>query len=148
MCLFLGSLILNLSMNFKDGSILMLEKEYLIDKKNDKFYFITGLDKFLDKAAPTGNLLLKFKGFGVLNRESDTDTSLIMYFRAVYHLYPRKVFTVANDVIVNTGEDLYNNPFNPSKDWMTENGVTTVITLTKDNNGQIRQEIQKNTRKF
>jgi hypothetical protein len=96
------------------------------------------LDRFLDKAAPTGNIVLRFQGFPKPRREHDRATPLLTYFRAVYHLYPRKVFVVPENVIVNTGEDLAGNPFNPKVEWMLSNGVTKIITLSKDENGVVR----------
>jgi len=135
------SLLINCYMSFHDDSVFILCKKVLVDGEISKVYFSTGLDQFLDKAVPEGNMVLKFKGFGKLKRESDEDVPLLIYFRAVYRLYPQKVFTVSPDVIVNTGKDFTDNPFNPDLQWMQKNGVKKVITLTRDLQGRIYNKV-------
>lgn len=120
----------------------MLCKSVLIDKDISKLYFSTGLDRFLEQTAPEGNIVLKFDGFGKLKRESDTDAPVLIYFRSVYRLYPRKVFAVSPDVVVNTGEDLTENPFAPDLNWMYENGVRKEITLVQDPQGRIYTRVK------
>ena len=140
--LIIVSLLINCWLNVRKDSVLMLCKTVLVDKDISKLYFSTGLDRFLEQAAPEGNIVLKFAGFGQLKRESDTDAPVLIYFRSVYRLYPRKVFAVAPDVVVNTGEDLTENPFNPDLKWMYENGVRKVITLVRDPQGRIYTRIR------
>ena len=129
-------------MSFHQDSVLMFMKQILIEEDVTRVYFSTGLDKFLEQAVPEGNLVLKFKGFGTLKRESDTDAPVLIYFRSVYRLYPRKVFAVPPDVVVNTGKDITENPFNPDMKWMQKNGVRKVITLTRDPKGRIYNKLE------
>lgn len=141
--LILISLLINIFMSVSKDSVLMLCKTVLVDGDISKMYFSTGLDRFLEEAAPEGNMVLKFVGFGKLKRESDTDAPVLIYFRSVYRLYPRRVFAVAPDVVVNTGEDLTENPFNPDLNWMEENGVRKIITLVRDSQGRIYTRIKE-----
>jgi hypothetical protein len=140
------SIMINLWMGFNGESVLHLCKQVIIDKDISKVYFSTGLDKFLEKAAPEGNVVLKFEGFGKLKRESDTDAPVLIYFRSVYRLFPRKVFAVAPDIVVNTGEDLTENPFNPDLKWMHKNDVRKVITLVQDTQGRIYTRVKDITK--
>ena len=136
------SILINLRMSFHDGSVLALSKRVLVDKDIFPVYFSTGLDQFLEQVAPEGNVVLKFEGFGKLKRESDVDAPVLIYFRSVYRLYPRKVFAVPLDVVVNTGEDLTKKPFNPDLKWMQEHGVRKEITLVRDSQGRIYNRIK------
>lgn len=136
------SLIINLWMSFQGDSVLALLKEVLVDKNRSRVYLVTGMDAFLAKAAPSGNIVLRFHGFGNAEKENDNSGPLMIYFRSVYRLYPRKVFAVPPGVVVNTPEELSKNPFDPSTQWMCENGVAKRITLIKDNRGNIRTQVE------
>ena len=136
------SLVINLQMSFKSDSVFGLIKKVVVDKNITPVYFSTGLDKFLKQAVPEGNIVLKFEGFGKLERESDADVPVLIYFRSVYWLYPRKVFAVAQDVVVNTGADLTQKPFNPDLQWMQENGVRKVVTLVRGPEGRIFNRVE------
>lgn len=136
------SLLLNLWMSVQPNSVLALLKEVVVDKNMSRVYLATGMDVFLAKAAPSGNLVLKFKGFPKPKKESDGAVPLLIYFRAVYDLYPRRVFAVPPNVVVNTGEDLAAHPFNPDIDWMRKNDIRKVITLTRTDNGSIYTKVE------
>ncbi len=136
------SLLLNLAALFRHESVLPLIKEVVIDDDIFRVYFIVGMDNFLDTLQPDGNVLLRFEGFGELERESQEDIPLLMYFRTVYKLYPRRVHVVSPDVVVNTGEDISANPFDPSPEWLEENSVSILLTLARAPDGSVRTRIQ------
>lgn len=136
------SLLLNLWMSFQGNSVLALLKEVVVDKNRSRVYLATGMDAFLAKAAPDGNIVLRFKGFAHAGKEADNAGPLLIYFRSVYRLYPRKVFAVPPGVVVNTPEELADNPFDPSLEWMRSNGVRKRITMIKDGHGNIYTQIK------
>lgn len=131
----------NVWMSFRQDSHFAFLKEVVIDKDESRVFLVVGLDRFLDKAAPTGNIVLRFNGFQTNKKESEDAGRLLIYFRSVYRLYPRRVFAVSANTIVNTPDDLDAHPFNPSLEWMRKHGVSKRITFTKDVQGNIRTRI-------
>lgn len=81
-----------------------------------------GLDGFLDQVAPDGNLFLQYEGFEAL-ADGHRPASLI-YFRSVYHLWPRRVYTGPEDRVITRGDNLIGEPaFIPDAAWLRERGV-------------------------
>jgi len=140
--LVLISLLMNLWMSFDSNSVLALVKEVAYDGNIRRVYLVTGMDQFLEKVNPPGNVVLKFNGFKQLNRGEDDTGPLVIYFRSVYYLYPQKVFTVPPGTKVNDGEHILANPFHPNLPWMQENGVSTVISINKAPDGKIYNQVQ------
>lgn len=136
------SLLLNFWMSFQGNSVLALLNQVLIEKNKSRVYLATGMDAFLAKAAPSGNVVLKFKRFPNPKKEHDGAVPLLIYFRTVYDLYPRRVFAVPPNVVVNTEEDLAAHPFNPDIDWMRKNDIRKVITLTRTENDSIYTKVE------
>ncbi|NOY75593.1 MAG: hypothetical protein GXP32_07355 [Kiritimatiellaeota bacterium] len=134
---------MNVWSSLQPTSRLTLLKQVLLEKDESRVFLGIGLDRFLDEAAPEGNIILKFNGFPKPKKEHDRATPLLTYFRAVYHLYPRRVFVVPPGVIVNTGVYMADNPFHPSVEWMRKNNVLRIITLTRDPNGGIHTMVEK-----
>lgn len=140
--LVLLSLLLNLCMSFHRDSLLVLIKEVVYDGNISRVYLITGMDKFLGSVDPPGNVVMKFNGFKQLERGQDNTGPLVIYFRSVYYLYPRKVFAVPPGTKVNDGDHILANPFNPNAQWMQDNGVSTVILFNKSPDGRIYNKVQ------
>lgn len=137
------SLMINIYSFLRPGPLVAIIKKSVIKQDNSIFYFITGLDKFLINKVPKGNLFLKFKGYGALDKESDSDLPLLIYMRAYYTLYPRETFVVKPGVVVNKGEDIMKNPFDPDTEWLKKHGVTKVVTIINNQeNGNTEFDIQ------
>lgn len=126
------SIFINLYAFMKPGPLVGIINEVVFQKNNTRVYFNTGLDNFLKAKVPKGNLFLKFKGYGQLDKESDADIPLMIYMRAYYTLYPRQTFVVKPGIVVNKGQDIIKNPFNPDTQWLKENGVSKVVTIIKN----------------
>jgi hypothetical protein len=139
-----SSLLVNLLANLGENSIFTELRKVVIDNDKSSVYFITGLDSFLEKSLKGGgNVVLKFNGFGELKRESDAGVPLLIYFRTVYSLYPRKVFAVPPGVVVNTGKDIFDSNFNPDIEWMLKHHVGYAVTLSKDAEGRIYNKVEQ-----
>jgi len=137
------SIAINIYSLFRPGPLVDIIQQVMIKDDQSRIYFNTGLDRFLAEKVPEGNLFLKFKGYGKLDKESDTDTPLLIYMRAYYTLYPRHTYVVEPEVIVNKGEDIMKNPFNPDLKWLKEHGVSKVVTIIKNpTNGNTEFEIE------
>ncbi|MBN1864098.1 MAG: hypothetical protein JW808_04290 [Victivallales bacterium] len=136
------SVLINIIMLFRPESVLPLIKEVALDNDLSRVYFVVGLDNLLDTLPAEGNVLLRFEGFGQLERESQEDIPLLMYFRAAYKLYPRRVYVVSPEVVVNTGEDISANPFSPSAEWLEGNSVSIVISLAMASDGSVYSRVQ------
>lgn len=131
LALIIISLIINLILTFQPNSLFDLIKEVVFDQNNRRVYLVTGMDEFLKQINPKGNVVLKFKNFKRnKNKHNGTGISWI-YFRAVYFLYPRKVFAVPPNTKVNDEDQLLCNPFDPDEKWMKNNGVSTIISINK-----------------
>ena len=96
------------------------------------------MNKFWDKTAPKGNVLLRFQNFSIPETNDATTGAILIYYISVYHLYPKKVFAVPPGTLVNTPEDLLTHPFNPPAEWIRKHNVDTKVTFAKDKNGNIR----------
>ena len=131
LALVLISLTINLLRTFHPASLLALIREVAYDGNNSRVYLITGMDKLLSEVNPPGNAVMKFNNFKTLDRGSDDTGPLVIYFRSVYYLYPRKVFAVPPQTKVNDGKHILCNPFNPDMKWMQDNSVSTVININK-----------------
>lgn len=131
LALVLLSLVINLVRTFHPDSLLALIKEVAYDGDTKRVYLVTGMDRFLEGLNPPGNVVLKFNDFKKLERGIDDTGPLVIYFRSVYYLYPRKVFAVPPNTKVNDGKHILSNPFNPDMKWMQDNGVSTVININK-----------------
>ena len=140
--LVMTALIINIVHAFAPNSMLRLIKEVNWDKNNSKMYLSTGMDEFLDNVAPEGNIILQFRGFSNFTDDTTFDTTLVLYMRSVYKLYPRKVFTVPKNVIVNTGNAIQNNPLNVSKKWLITHDIRKIITITRSPQGKIFEKVE------
>jgi hypothetical protein len=108
---------------------------------------MTGLDSFLRKNVPDGNLFIQFRGFEDQEAPrpgemSGLDTASLIYFRTVYALYPRRVYTGPEERPITRGTEFIFNPFYPTAAWLRERGVHRVLTFARDPEGNIYQEIQ------
>ena len=137
-----AALLINAVLLLEKKSTIWILKEVLIDKNKSRLYLATGMDSLLDKAVPHGNLFIKFNGFPVLNNDLDTDLPLIIYMRSVFHLYPRRVFTVPDNVAVTKGNAILKADFKPDIKWLQSHGVTKVITITKTPNSNIYTKVE------
>ena len=130
-------LLLNLYFNFSGNSRYSTAKRVLIDKDKTPVYLVTGIDEFLAEQAASGNIVLKFRGFN-FQRESERDLPFLFYSRAVYSLYPRRIYAVPDGTIVNNGRDIKpSSDFLLSGEWLSKHSVSTVIELKKNSNGSI-----------
>ena len=139
--LLICSLLSNIVMSVQANSLAFFIKEVVFDGNMKRVFLVTGLDHFLGKLNPPGNIVLKFNGFKQIKKGDADNGPLVIYFRSVYYLYPRKVFTVPPDVKVNNGEDILANAFNPNMHWMQSHGVSTVISINKASNGNIYHRV-------
>ncbi len=92
------SIAVNIVSFIRPGPLVDIIYQVLFKEDMTHVYFNTGLDQFLAKYVAEGNLFIKFKGYGSLNKESDTP--LLIYMRAYYTLYPRKVYVVKPGIVV------------------------------------------------
>ena len=129
---------INVYMSLFHSSVTELIWQVLAKNDYTQVYLVTGLEKFWERAKPKGNVVLRFRGFNIPDKDDDETGALLLYFSSVYHLYPQKVFAVPPGTLVNTPKDLMTHPFDPSEKWMRKHNVDTRLTFIKDNNGNIR----------
>ena len=132
------SVCINIYMSIFHSSVTALLWQVLAKNNYTEVYLVTGLDKFWKSTRPKGNVVLRFRGFNIPDKDDDETGALLLYFSSVYHLYPQKVFAVPPGTLVNTPKDLMTHPFDPSEKWMRKHNVDTRLTFIKDNNGNIR----------
>jgi hypothetical protein len=126
------SIMINIYSFARPGPLVDILYRIIMNNDRSIVYLNTGLDNFIEKNVHEGNLFLKFKGYGMLEKESDNDVPLMIYMRICYKMYPREVYVVKPDVVVNKGADIMKNPFNPDKQWLKEHGVKKVLTIIKN----------------
>jgi len=96
-------------------------------------------DKTVLAVARDGNLAMHFDGFDV----KDFHQGLLMsqfYFRAVYALYPRRVFVGTNDRPVNIARDISAADVLPDDEWLREHGVRGVLNLHMRSDGNVHAD--------
>lgn len=97
---------------------------------------LRGHDQGFLSAAPSGNVALRFEGLDPQNHEHVTHVQ-VMYFRGAYSLYPRRVFAAPQRTVLDDGRDILGVGFNPSLQWMQQNGVQTVVTSAAGPDGRL-----------
>lgn len=103
-------------------------------------YDVNRLDQFLLAACPRGNLYIAYRGF---DPEDARDYHLLnqYYLRSVYVLYPRSVFVNPDDIAILHPRDLVRANGVPSRDWLRQHDVRSVIYLEKKD-GEIERLVQ------
>ena len=75
-----------------------------------------------------GNLAMQFNG---INIDDATQCLLVsqLYYRAVYALYPRRVFVGGDDAIINSAADLRASSNLADDAWLARHGIRGVIQV-------------------
>ena len=97
---------------------------------------LAGEDKSFLAVAQGGNLALHFEGFDVDNFRQGLLMSEF-YFRAVYTLYPKRVFVGRDDRVVNIAPDLSAADVLPDDLWLRQHGVRGVLNLQQRSDGTV-----------
>lgn len=102
-----------------------------------------GFDSFLrvdrtvvELAGDDGNVAIRFVGF----RPDDPDDVEFVsrfYYRAAYSIWRRRVFVTGTQRVINGGEDLLAQPFDPDESWLRRRGVVATITIRRTHDGSI-----------
>ncbi len=95
----------------------------------------TALDRLFQSAAAGGNLQLHFEG------DSFASFSKIFY-RAVYAIYPQRVFIGRSPKPINFPENLQAEDTVPSDEWLKSQNIGHVLTYTASANGQVSTNIR------
>ena len=162
------TLLVNLFINLGPQSLLALIKSVAVQKNITPVYLCVGTDNLLlNELPPEGNVFMRFLGFDVPYSRSDAskniddssfwlrmtanfddfsaldfaDVAALVYFRAVHTLYPRKVLACPDGKIVTNGRQLIANRFEPELEWLQAHDVRSVLTLIRDENGNIHKEV-------
>jgi hypothetical protein len=100
--------------------------------------WLAAMDQTFEGAADTGgthgNLALHFVGFDA-NDARQGPLACQYYFRAVYALYPRRVFVGQGDRVINFPNELLAADEVPDDRWLRSHGVTAVMTLHRTGDG-------------
>jgi hypothetical protein len=99
---------------------------------------VEGLDAFLDQAVPDGNLFVQFDGFDQMPGGGHAPT--LIYFRAVYHLWPRRVYTGPEDRIITRGDNLTVPQPTPDPAWLAARGIRHWLVFRGDGSGAVSWE--------
>lgn len=97
---------------------------------------LRAIDRDVLALAQGGNLLLRPAGFDTSPGDAESMLPKI-YYRAVYALYPRRVYIAEKDRVVNNGRDMATLNFEPSEAWLREHDVRAVMVLRRETNGQL-----------
>jgi len=138
------SIALNIAMwCFSSDSLPLILKRTLWDKNLAQVYFVTGMDDFLDADVRGENIALRFQGFPAPIKPGEIDVPILMYERVVFHQYPNAVYAAPPGKVVNVGNDLMEQPFEPTRKSMGQRGVTAFVTFQRYPSGAIRQRIER-----
>ena len=92
-------------------------------------------DRLVNQAnVDDGSVLLRFVGYTAGNGRDGYVASLL-YYRAGYILYPRRVYAAPEERIINQGRDILQAEFNPDLPWLRAHNVRSILTLRKDASG-------------
>ena len=100
---------------------------------------LSAADETCRAVAGDGNLAIHFDGFDA----SHFQQGLLMsqfYFRAVYALYPRRVFVGHDDQVINTATELAAADALPDDQWLRQHGVGGVLNLRLRADGNVHAD--------
>jgi hypothetical protein len=83
-----------------------------------------------------GNVALCFIGFRA-DDPGDVEFVSRFYYRAAYSIWPRRVFVTEADRVINGGEDVLAEPFEPGREWLRSRGIVATITVRRMPDGLI-----------
>jgi len=72
----------------------------------------------------------------------DRDFIEFTFFRGVYALYPRRVYSGAASQAINTAADILNAAFDPDEKWMDEHKIGTVLSYRVDGSGDLVHDVR------
>jgi hypothetical protein len=132
-----SALLINLALLAFDFSLVKVLRKIVIDKDESPIYFATGIDKLIDAVNPSGNIFLLFRGF---DGESARDVASIMFFRAAYGAYPKKIFVSSEEMRIVRGTEFLGLDFPPDDQSLARKGISDVIIFQRNSAGQVSYE--------
>lgn len=93
------------------------------------------IDPPLKTFGASGNLAVRFDRFDPHNIEH-VNSAASWSNRGAYMLYPRRIFVAGQGTIVSNGKQIIEGRFDPSVQWLQENGVEFVLTFAPGEGSQ------------
>jgi hypothetical protein len=99
------------------------------------------IDRLFEAITAKGNVLLRVQPGP--NRASAEQFAEMVYYRAVYAIYPRRVYGGRASDVINNGQELLNVSFSPDERWLDEHRVATTITFRVDERGAFAYALEE-----
>ncbi len=160
----------NLYLEFRPGSLFSLVKAVAFDKAVTPVYLCVGMDNLIKSLPAEGNIWLEFRGFDanpvdgggaegekgrgafwmriVANfeeqKQSDmADLAALIYFRANYASFPRRVYVADDETVITNGRHIVENVFSPDGEWLKAHEVRMRVVITRNSSGEIFNRVDK-----
>jgi hypothetical protein len=99
------------------------------------------IDRLFGTIGGTGNVLLRIQPGP--DRASAEPFAEMIYYRATYTVYPRRVYGGGASDVINNGRDLLSVSFSPDERWLDEHRVATTITFRVDERGAFTYALEE-----
>jgi hypothetical protein len=141
--LIIAALIINIVVLIFKFPLVKMLRDIVFEGNENSIFLVSGMDKLLDKLNPAGNIFVRFEGFKSeigAGWGAPEDVASIMFFRIVYHLYPRMVFAGPEDMKIVRGVEFINRNFQPNEDWLKNKNIVGLLVFVRSPHGEVSWE--------
>ncbi len=132
-------IVMSVLLLFSSSSMLTMLREFRANGSDSvSMGLAIRLDRLFLEKADAGNVLLRFDGFEGHSEDfreiSSSGLAGLIYYRACYLLYPKRVHVCPENSIVARGDEFLAPAmpaFSPSKTWLREHAIRHIMTFTR-----------------